>query len=274
MVQSSNATRLMQTQTRSGSPVEARHHRYPERGWAQLDPDAIAPGIPRTRPPTSSSMASRAADDAFRRRPPRSTRPCPDRDSYQRLRSHHRGVEDEGRGSGGADLAGRCGCMNKAATAFDAVPSRARRSAKDGCSPWRLAKLGQCHAIRNYHKPPLIITKLRSAGTVSNVWICVGAVRAWTCEDLSAPTIRRQASARLLTLSVKSGSGLPSLPSPQQDPSQGSLIPRKNLGPHSAFILIFLINIEFWSVCYPRFNKSKRGRGSREGPSFSARGFY
>jgi hypothetical protein len=66
----------MQIQTRLGSPVEARHHRYPERGWAQLDPDAIAPGIPRTRPPTSSSMvANRAADHAFRRRPPQSARP-------------------------------------------------------------------------------------------------------------------------------------------------------------------------------------------------------
>jgi hypothetical protein len=46
MVQSSNATRLMRIQARPGSPVEARHYRYPERGWAQLDPDAIAPGIP------------------------------------------------------------------------------------------------------------------------------------------------------------------------------------------------------------------------------------
>jgi hypothetical protein len=44
MVQSSNATRLMRIQARPGSPVEARHYRYPERGWRQ--PDAIAGGIP------------------------------------------------------------------------------------------------------------------------------------------------------------------------------------------------------------------------------------
>ena len=46
MVQSSNATRLMRIQARPGSPVEARHYRYPEHRWAQLEPDAIAPGIP------------------------------------------------------------------------------------------------------------------------------------------------------------------------------------------------------------------------------------
>jgi hypothetical protein len=46
MVQSSNATRLMRIQARPGSPVERRHYRYPENRWAQLDPDAIAPGIP------------------------------------------------------------------------------------------------------------------------------------------------------------------------------------------------------------------------------------
>jgi hypothetical protein len=45
MVQSSNTTRLMRIQARPGSPVEARYYRYPERGGAQLDPDAIAPGI-------------------------------------------------------------------------------------------------------------------------------------------------------------------------------------------------------------------------------------
>jgi hypothetical protein len=45
-VQSSNATRLMRIQARPGSPVERRHYIYPERGWAQLEPDAIAPGIP------------------------------------------------------------------------------------------------------------------------------------------------------------------------------------------------------------------------------------
>jgi hypothetical protein len=44
MVQSSNATRLMRIQARPGSLVEARHYRYPERGWVQ--PDAIARGIP------------------------------------------------------------------------------------------------------------------------------------------------------------------------------------------------------------------------------------
>jgi hypothetical protein len=44
MVQSSNATRLMRIQARPGSPVEARHYRYPQRGWVQ--PDAIARGIP------------------------------------------------------------------------------------------------------------------------------------------------------------------------------------------------------------------------------------
>jgi hypothetical protein len=44
MVQSSNATRLMRIQARPGSLVEARHYRYPQRGWAQ--PDAIAGGIP------------------------------------------------------------------------------------------------------------------------------------------------------------------------------------------------------------------------------------
>ena len=44
MVQSSNATRLMRIQARPGSLVEARHYRYPERGWEQ--PDAIARGIP------------------------------------------------------------------------------------------------------------------------------------------------------------------------------------------------------------------------------------
>jgi hypothetical protein len=44
MVQSSNATRLMRIQARPGSIVEARHYRYPERGWVQ--PDAIARGIP------------------------------------------------------------------------------------------------------------------------------------------------------------------------------------------------------------------------------------
>src|ERR1700749_4776261 len=47
MVQSSKATRLiMRIQARPGSPVEARYYRYPEGRWAQLDPDAIAPGIP------------------------------------------------------------------------------------------------------------------------------------------------------------------------------------------------------------------------------------
>ncbi len=46
MVQSSNATRLMRIQARPGSPVERRHYRYPENRWAQLEPDAIAPGIP------------------------------------------------------------------------------------------------------------------------------------------------------------------------------------------------------------------------------------
>ena len=44
MVQSSSATRLMRIQARPGSPVEARHYRYPQRGWVQ--PDAIARGIP------------------------------------------------------------------------------------------------------------------------------------------------------------------------------------------------------------------------------------
>jgi len=44
MVQSSNATRLMRIQARPGSLVEARHYRYPERGWVQ--PDAIARGTP------------------------------------------------------------------------------------------------------------------------------------------------------------------------------------------------------------------------------------
>jgi hypothetical protein len=44
MVQSSNATRLMRIQARPGSLVEARHYRYPQRGWVQ--PDAIARGIP------------------------------------------------------------------------------------------------------------------------------------------------------------------------------------------------------------------------------------
>jgi hypothetical protein len=46
MVQSSNATRLMRIQARPGSPVERRHYRYPEHRWAELDPDAIAHGIP------------------------------------------------------------------------------------------------------------------------------------------------------------------------------------------------------------------------------------
>src|SRR5262249_559052 len=46
MIQSSNATRLMRIQARPGSPVERRHYRYPKHRWAQLDPDAIAPGIP------------------------------------------------------------------------------------------------------------------------------------------------------------------------------------------------------------------------------------
>ena len=47
MVQSSKATRLiMRIQARPGSPVEARYYRYPEGRWAQLDPDAIARGIP------------------------------------------------------------------------------------------------------------------------------------------------------------------------------------------------------------------------------------
>jgi hypothetical protein len=46
MVQSSNATRLMRIQARPGSPVERRHYIYPEHGWAQLEPEAIAPGIP------------------------------------------------------------------------------------------------------------------------------------------------------------------------------------------------------------------------------------
>src|ERR1700732_5440024 len=44
MVQSSNATRLMRIQARPGSLVEARHYRYPQRGWGP--PDAIAHGIP------------------------------------------------------------------------------------------------------------------------------------------------------------------------------------------------------------------------------------
>jgi hypothetical protein len=36
----------MRIQARPGSPVERRHYIYPERGWAQLEPDAIARGIP------------------------------------------------------------------------------------------------------------------------------------------------------------------------------------------------------------------------------------
>jgi hypothetical protein len=36
----------MRIQARPGSPAEARYYRYPEGRWAQLDPDAIAPGIP------------------------------------------------------------------------------------------------------------------------------------------------------------------------------------------------------------------------------------
>jgi len=36
----------MRIQARPGSPVEARYYRYPEGRWAQLDPEAIAPGIP------------------------------------------------------------------------------------------------------------------------------------------------------------------------------------------------------------------------------------
>jgi hypothetical protein len=46
MIQSSNVNRLMRIQARPGSPVERRHYIYPENRWAQLDPDAIAPGIP------------------------------------------------------------------------------------------------------------------------------------------------------------------------------------------------------------------------------------
>src|SRR5262249_3624212 len=46
MVKSSNATRLMRTQARPGSPVERRHYIYSQRYRAQLEPEAIAPGIP------------------------------------------------------------------------------------------------------------------------------------------------------------------------------------------------------------------------------------
>src|SRR5207248_8750493 len=46
MIQSSNVNRLMRIQARPGSPVERCNYRYPENRWAQLDPDAIAPGIP------------------------------------------------------------------------------------------------------------------------------------------------------------------------------------------------------------------------------------
>ena len=53
MIQSSNVNRLMRIQARPGSPVERRHYRYPENRWAQLDPDAIAPGIP---PDTSADL--------------------------------------------------------------------------------------------------------------------------------------------------------------------------------------------------------------------------
>jgi hypothetical protein len=42
MVRSSNATRLMRIQARPGSLVEARHYRYPQRGWAQPDASAAA----------------------------------------------------------------------------------------------------------------------------------------------------------------------------------------------------------------------------------------
>ena len=55
MVQSSNATRLMRIQARPGSLVEARHYRYPQRGWVQ--PDAIARGIP----PDASAAARQAS---------------------------------------------------------------------------------------------------------------------------------------------------------------------------------------------------------------------
>src|SRR5437763_2768338 len=61
-------------------------------------------------------------------------------------------------------------------------------------------------------------------------------------EDLSVPRMRRQASTRLFSFSVIMGSGLPSLPRPQQDPSQGSSMPRKNYGPHSATPNPFLFN--------------------------------
>jgi len=36
----------MRIQARPGSPVERRHYIYPDHRWAQLEPDAIAPGIP------------------------------------------------------------------------------------------------------------------------------------------------------------------------------------------------------------------------------------
>jgi hypothetical protein len=84
-----------------------------------------------------------------------------------------------------------------------------------------------------------MLLKIRLAGKRRKLDLAQGRVRIYR-----PSMIRRQPSARLLTLLVNSGSGLPSLPSPQQNPSQGSLIPRKNLGPQSAFIVIFLINIE------------------------------
>jgi hypothetical protein len=84
MVQYSKATGVMRIQARPGSPVEARYYRYPEGRWAQLDPEAIAPGIP----PDSSAdlvfhggktvpqMESRTSFLAAARRgaPPTSTR--------------------------------------------------------------------------------------------------------------------------------------------------------------------------------------------------------
>src|SRR6516162_5445735 len=45
MVQSSKATPVMRIQARPGSPVAERYYRYPAGRWAQLDPEAIAPGI-------------------------------------------------------------------------------------------------------------------------------------------------------------------------------------------------------------------------------------
>jgi hypothetical protein len=54
---------------------------------------------------------------------------------------------------------------------------------------------------------------------------------------------------------------MPSLPRPQQDPSQGSFMPRKNLGPHSAKFEILSLSLKLDAMIAPNCDFVNGGLG-------------